>query len=123
MTFGEQLELAIYRFVESVGKGQGRTVDITTVTNLIPGAHNVDAVDALIRLHDEGYLSLAKYDAGPNPVSYVDMQRNNGAFFYRGSFQVTVTPRGRLDFERQEATIPPETPARRRKARACSGQR
>ena len=38
MTLGEQLELAIYRFVESVGKGQGRTVDITTVTNLIPGS-------------------------------------------------------------------------------------
>jgi len=84
MTLGEQLELAIYCFVESVGKGQGRTVDITTVTNLIAGAHNVDAVDAFIWLHDDGYVSLVRYDAGPNPVSYVDMRRDNGAFFYRG---------------------------------------
>jgi eukaryotic-like serine/threonine-protein kinase len=110
MTLGEQLELAIYRFVESVGKGQGRTIDITTVTNLTPGAQNVDAVDAFIRLHDDGYVSLVKYDAGPNPVSFVDMQRNNGAFFYRGSFKVAVTPRGRLDFERKHAAIPLETP-------------
>jgi serine/threonine protein kinase len=110
MTLGEQLELAIYRFVESVGKGQGRTVDITTVTNLTPGAHSVDAVDAFIRLHDDGYVSLVKYDAGPNPISYVDMQRDNGAFFYRGFFKVTVTPRGRLDFERKQAAIPPEAP-------------
>jgi hypothetical protein len=109
MTLGEQIELAIYRFVESVGKGQGRTVDVTTVTNLIPGAHNVDAVDAFIRLHDDGYVSLVKYDAGPNPVSYVDMQRDNGTFFYRGSFKITITPRGRLDFERKLAAIPPET--------------
>src|SRR6266545_1848984 len=108
MTLGEQLELAIYRFVESVGRGQGRTVDITTVTNLIPGAHNVDAVDAFIRLHDDDYVSLVRYDAGPNPVSYVDMQRDNGAFFYRGSFKVTITPRGRLDFERKQAAMPPE---------------
>jgi len=110
VTLGEQLELAIYRFVESVGKGQGRTVDITTVTSLIPGAHNVDAVDAFIRLHDDGYVSLVRYDAGPNPVSYVDMRRDNGAFFYRGSFKVTITPRGRLDFERKQADIPPEAP-------------
>jgi serine/threonine protein kinase len=108
MTLGEQLELAIYRFVESVGKGQGRSVDITTVTNLIPGAHNVDAEDAFIRLHDDGYVSLVKYDAGPNPVSYVDMGRDNGAFFYCGLFKVTVTPRGRLDFERKQAALPPE---------------
>jgi serine/threonine protein kinase len=110
MTLGEQLELAIYRFVESVGKGQGRAVDIGTVTKLTPGAHNVDAVDAFIRLHDDGYVSLVKYDAGPNPVSYVDMHRDNGTFFYRGSFKVTVTPRGRLDFERKQAAIPPGTP-------------
>jgi hypothetical protein len=43
MTLGEQLELAIYRFVESVGKGQGRTIDITTVTNLV--TMTVEAVD------------------------------------------------------------------------------
>lgn len=110
MTLGEQLELAIYRFIESVGKGQGRTLDITTVTTLIPGAHTVDAVDAFLRLHDDGYVSLVKYDAGPSPVSYIDMQRDNGAFFYRGSFKVTVTPRGRLDFERKQAAIPPEAP-------------
>jgi serine/threonine protein kinase len=111
MTLGEQLELAIYRFVESVGKGEGRTVDITTVTNLIPGAHNVDAVDAFIRLHDDGYVSLVKYDARPNPISYGDMELDNGAFFYRGLFKVTVTPRGRLDFERKQAALPPEAPA------------
>lgn len=108
MTLGEQLELAIYRFVESVGKGRGRTVDITTMTNLIPGADNVDAVDAIIRLHDDGYVSLVRYDAGPNPVSYVDMRRDNAAFFYRGSFKVTITPRGRLDFERKQTALPPE---------------
>ena len=117
MTLGEQLELAIYRFVESLGKGQGRTVDITTVTNLIPGAHNVDAVDAFIRIHDDGYVSLVKYDAGPNPVSYVDMGRDNGAFFYRGSFKVTVTPRGRLDFERKQAALSPEVPPAPKKSK------
>jgi serine/threonine protein kinase len=111
MTLGEQLELAIYRFVESVGKGQGRAVDIGTMTNLIPGAHNVDAEDALIRLHDDGYVSLVKYDAGPNPLSYVDMHRDNDFFFYRGSFRITLTPRGRLDFERKQASIPPNTPS------------
>jgi serine/threonine protein kinase len=110
MTLGEQLELAIYRFVESVGKGQGRTVNIGTVTDLIPGADNVDAVDALIRLHDDGHVSLVKYDAGPNPVSYVDMRRDNGVFFYRGFFKVTVTPRGRLDIERKQGAVPPEAP-------------
>jgi serine/threonine protein kinase len=114
MTLGEQLELAIYRFVESIGKGQGRTVDITTVTGLIPGAHNVDAVDAFIRLHDEGYISLVKYDAGPNPLSFVDMQRDIEGFFYRRSFKVTVTPRGRLDFERKQAAVPLEpSPAKK----------
>jgi len=78
----------------------------------------VDAVDAFVRLHDDGYVSLVKYDAGPSPVSYVDMQRDNGAFFYRGSFKVTVTPRGRLDFERKQAAIPRKRRQKRRKASA-----
>jgi hypothetical protein len=115
MTLGEQLELAIYAFVESVGKGQGRTVEIATVAELIPGAHTVDVVDALIRLHDDGYVSLVRYDAGPKPVSYADMQRDNSGFFYGGSFKVSVTPRGRLEFERKQALIPPEaTPPSKR---------
>ena len=38
----------------------------------------MDAVDAFIRLHDDGYVSLVKYDVGPNPVSYADMGRDLG---------------------------------------------
>ncbi|HEY6341068.1 MAG TPA: hypothetical protein VIY49_06215 [Bryobacteraceae bacterium] len=50
------------------------------MTSLIPSAHNVDAVDAVIRFHDDGYVSLVKYDAGPNPISYVDMGRDTRRF-------------------------------------------
>lgn len=121
MILGEQLELALYRFVELLGKGQTRPLDLTTVTDLVKTAQSVDAVDALIRLHDDGYISLIKYDAGPTPQSFESMNRDRDRFFYRGMFNVTVTPKGRLDFEKREVAVAtaqdklpkPKKPARR----------
>jgi hypothetical protein len=80
MTLGEQIELAIYRYVESVGKGNGRTVDLAVIRGLVASAQDVDGVDALIRLNDAGFVSLQKPDSGV-PVPYADADR--AAFFYR----------------------------------------
>jgi serine/threonine protein kinase len=117
MTLGEQLELAIYKFVESVGKGQGRSVNLGTLTGLITGVQDVDTVDAIVRLHDDGFVSLVKYDFGPDPVSYIDTRRDNSTFFYRGTFKITVTARGRLDLERKEAAVPDPPPAKTKKSK------
>jgi serine/threonine protein kinase len=108
MTLGEQLELAIYRYVESVGKGQGRTVDLGAVRGLVASAQDVDSVDALIRLYDDRFVLLQKHDTGL-PVPYADTDR--AAFFYRGTFKITVTAAGRLDFERREEALASSKPA------------
>jgi serine/threonine protein kinase len=114
VTLGEQIEFAIYQYVESVGKGQGRSVDIGTLTGLVTGSQGVDVVDALIRLHDQGSLYLTKYLGNPpQPMSWgAFTQGDHSTFFYQGEFKITVAPKGRLDLERREllrTSLPPES--------------
>jgi len=109
MTIGEQIELAIYRFVESMGKGQARTVDLPQLTGLVVGSVDVDVIDALRRLFGEGFVVLDKYfERSSTPVPYTESSKGLITvenFFYRGSFRVKVTPKGRLDFERRQMEL------------------
>ena len=106
---GEQLETAIYRFVEETGKGLGRSSDIGTIASLVPGADHVDAVDALLRLYEKRFISLAKYSGkqpAPLPYSFfVENHLGNEKFFYEGEIHITITPGGRLDMERGLAAL------------------
>jgi serine/threonine protein kinase len=109
MTTAEQIELAIYRFIESVGKGQARTVDLSRLTALVVDAGDVDVIDALRRLFDDGLVVLDKYVGRDSThVSYSESPESpftTANFFYRESFRVKVTPKGRLDFERRQMEV------------------
>jgi serine/threonine protein kinase len=104
LTRGERMEIAIYRFVEVAGRGQGRIVSLHMLVELVPESENVDVIDALLRMHDQGFLLLDKYIGGPvdwRPWgAYPQTQRTE--FFYQGDFRITVAPKGRLDLERRE---------------------
>jgi serine/threonine protein kinase len=106
---GEELELAIYRFVEERGKGQGRSTDIVELTGLVPGADRIDVVDALIRLHDADLIRLRKYTGQPDDPKpyglYIADRLGREKFFYSGDINITLTPKGRLDMERRIAAL------------------
>ena len=107
MTLGETIELHIYRFVEQGGKGQRRSVLFPQLTQLVLGATNVDVIDALVRLHDRGFIKLERFERNAmNYVSYAAFG-GRGNFFndLGGDFGITLTPQGRLDIEHREQAL------------------
>ena len=56
MTLSQTLELAIYMFVGSVGKGLARTTSLTSLSGLVAGSTDRDVCDSLIRLADRAFV-------------------------------------------------------------------
>src|SRR5712692_1206698 len=108
VTLAERIELEIFRFVEQVGKGQRRSVLFPQLTQLVSGANNIDVMDALVRLHDRGFITLERFERDlMNYVSYSAFGGDRRNFFSNlgGDFGITVTAEGRLDLERREQTL------------------
>lgn len=94
----ESLALAIYRCIESVGVGQWRTATFADMANYV-NCHDARLTDNLKDLWSHGYLALQKWQPPSKRFVSFAADDSDEDFFYRGSFQIKVEPRGRPYFE------------------------
>lgn len=105
MTLSQTLELAIYKFVESVGKGQARTASLTNLSGLVAGSTDRDVCDSLIRLADRSFAYLDKWHPNENRfLAYTELQDKYSFFFAPpyGDPRIRITAEGRPHFEALE---------------------
>lgn len=94
----ETIELAIYKFVESV-RPLPANVTIQQLSNIIGESDHVRIVERLTDLDANGRLLLSKYLAGQK-LPFARFEPN--AFFYSDSFMMEIAPGGRKHFEELE---------------------
>ncbi len=102
MLRSENIELAIFQFIESAGKGQWRSTSIGTLRTIIGNYDLTELVDALLRLQVNGHLRLRKW-VKTKFLEYPHPALDRNRFFYQQDFQIIVTPTGRPYFEQLEA--------------------
>lgn len=97
----ERVELAIYRVAEGTGKGRWRATSIGNLANLAEVSDPQDLTDALLRLHEHGFLDLTKFVQG-RFEDFSAQGTDVNQFFYTGEFRIRVTHRGRPHLEQLE---------------------
>jgi hypothetical protein len=98
----ENIELAIFRFVEGGRKGQWRSTSIATLGTAIGNQELTELVDALLRLRAYGHIRLRKW-LERQFLEYPHPALDENRFFFQQDFQIIVTPQGRPYFEQLES--------------------
>lgn len=101
MLHSSRIELAIYRYIKSVGTR--RSTAIGELAAAI-GERHEDVAERLRYLHSEGHATLWKY-AGHQQVPYSEEANvlfSAQDFLFRGGFEIEITPAGRKYFEELE---------------------
>jgi hypothetical protein len=103
---GEKIEIAIYKHIESLNRGQPQTSSVSQLGSIVPPSQELDIVDALRRLKSRGFIALDKY---VNNLGDVRFDRYSPVEFFYGppcDFRIGMTPEGRQDFEKRAMRQP-----------------
>jgi hypothetical protein len=108
-TLGENIEIAIYKFVGSFDRSEPRTTSVGELARLVPPSQNVDVTLALVRLYSRQCITLDKWVAGRHEHVLFSEFPTESSFFYGppyGDFRVGMAPEGQIDFEKRAQQQP-----------------
>jgi len=95
----EQLELAVYQYIEYAGSGEWRSCLWGDLSNHLGQPEQAKLLDTLKRLHHRAALEIRKWvPEQQRPIPFASCSSESD-FFFRGDFQLRVAPEGRPYFE------------------------
>jgi hypothetical protein len=98
----EQLELALYRYIESPSPGQWQPCSWENLSNQLGRPEQAKLLDTLKRLHRRAVLEMRKWVDDPKGFIPFAPHFSDNDFFFRGDFQLRVSPEGQPYFEALE---------------------
>ena len=108
-TLSEKIEIAIYKELERVNRGQPHATNVSKLNLLVPSSQQVDVTDALLRLERGGFICLDKYVPGGGSPMPLSSFPSPDSLLYGppyGDFRITLTPEGRSEFEKRALQQP-----------------
>ncbi len=99
LLLSDQIEHAIYSFVDQVADVEGRSTSWGMLESQAGNPNATVLLNVLKELHSERRIVLKKWLSTSDCRTYPDPDLNDNLFFFRGDFRILLTARGRRRFE------------------------